>query len=67
VDRTLAVATLSNHWYILDWESFEHNTAFVSSKEHDSFMAGMGQVFDLEVAAPLTSMTLPRCVSDLWS
>jgi hypothetical protein len=30
-------------------------------------MAGMGQVFDLEVAAPLTSMTLPRCVSDLWS
>ena len=29
-------------------------------------MTGMGQVFDLEVAAPLTSMTPPRA-SDLWS
>ena len=52
---------------ILDWESFEHNTAFVNSEEHNSFMAGMGQVFDLKVAAPLTSVTLPRCASDLWS
>ncbi len=67
MDRTLAVATLSHHWYILDWQSFEHNTAFVNSEEYSAFMATMGQVFDSEVAAPLTSMTFPHCASDLWS
>ena len=42
----------------IDWESFEYNTAFTNSEYHNSFMVGVGQVSDLEVAAPLMSMTL---------
>ena len=50
---------------ILDWEAFEHSTAFAGSEEYISFMDGMGHVFDLEAAAPLTSITLPYSASDL--
>ncbi len=65
MDRTLTMVIWSNHDCIQDWESFEHNTAFVDSKAHNSFMTSMGHVFDLKTAAPLTSMTPPRCTSDL--
>ena len=50
---------------ILDWESFEHSTAFAGSKEYVSFMDGMGRVFDLEAAGPLTSIPIP-CSGSQW-
>ncbi|KAJ7468043.1 hypothetical protein FB451DRAFT_1257869 [Mycena latifolia] len=50
-------------WYI-DWESFEHTTAFVASETHASFMAGMAQLFDLKVA-PLTMYS--RFTSDAFA
>lgn len=34
----------------IQWETFEANIAFTNSKGYDSFLAGMGQVFDLQVA-----------------
>ncbi|KAJ7689387.1 hypothetical protein B0H17DRAFT_1202283 [Mycena rosella] len=40
-------------WYI-DWDSFEHVTAFTNSTHYTSFAAGMADVFDLAAAAPLT-------------
>lgn len=43
----------------------DYHTAFVNSEEYSSFLAGMSQVFDLEIAAPFTSTTLPRSASDL--
>ena len=52
---------------MLVWESFEHSTVLVDSEERNSFTAGMGHVFDLEVAAPLTRMALPRSASDMRS
>ncbi|CAD6576652.1 MAG: hypothetical protein ASARMPRED_007812 [Alectoria sarmentosa] len=48
---------LSMHKLKKDWASFEYNSAFVNSEEHNSFVASMGHVFDVEVAAPLTSLT----------
>jgi len=44
----------------IDWESFEHHAAFINSEEYNSFIAGFSQVFDLKVAAPLTSITDPN-------
>jgi hypothetical protein len=44
----------------IDWKSFEHHAAFIDTEEYDSFMAGFSQVFDLKVAAPLTSITDPN-------
>jgi len=51
------MATLLKQWHISDWVSFEQSTAFDNSEEHSSFIAGMGRVFDLEVAAPLKIYT----------
>lgn len=44
----------------IDWESFEHHAAFINTEEYNSFMADFSQVFDLKVAAPLTSITDPN-------
>ncbi|RDW80127.1 hypothetical protein BP6252_04765 [Coleophoma cylindrospora] len=38
----------------IHWESFEHCTAFTKSPERASFTAGLSQLFDLEVEAPVT-------------
>ncbi|KAJ6582888.1 hypothetical protein DFH09DRAFT_1144832 [Mycena vulgaris] len=46
----------------IDWETYEHITAFVNSEAHGPFMGLMGQVFDLDVAAPLMMFT--RLTSD---
>ncbi|KAI9835699.1 MAG: hypothetical protein M1819_001876 [Sarea resinae] len=40
-----------------DWQSSEHHAAFIKSKAYKSFIAGVGQVFALEVAAPLKIYT----------
>ena len=42
----------------VDWETFENSVAFVNSKEHDSLTAGLGQLFDFGVAAPLIRMNV---------
>ncbi|KAE9409656.1 hypothetical protein BT96DRAFT_1012601 [Gymnopus androsaceus JB14] len=51
-------------WYI-DWESMENFTAWANSEAHKTFEAGMGQVFDLEKAAPIMMFT--RFTSDAYA
>ncbi len=53
------IVSSSIYIYISDWESFEHSTAFANSEDYNAFMASMGHVFDLDKAAPLTSMSPP--------
>lgn len=38
----------------IDWESFEHHTAFITSEEHVSFVADSGQLFDIKDSPPVT-------------
>jgi hypothetical protein len=40
----------------IDWESFEYHTTFVNSEEYTAFKAGLSQLFDLKVDAPITRM-----------
>ncbi len=61
VIHVLAMALLSNQVYISDWDSFEHSNAFANSEDYNAFMASMSHVFDLNKAAPLTSMSPPAC------
>ena len=41
----------------LDWESFELYTTFAKSEEHTLLADGLSQVFDFEVATPVTCMS----------
>ena len=42
----------------VDWESVKDVAVFTNSAAYNAFLASMSQIFDLEKAAPLTSMTL---------
>ncbi|MCJ1474094.1 hypothetical protein MMC13_002752 [Lambiella insularis] len=39
--------------WAIEWESLAHHTTFIASEEGTAFTAGLGQVFDLEAAAPV--------------
>ena len=43
-----------------DWESEASHVAFIKSPQYGPFMAGVREVFDLEVAAPVMSTSATR-------
>lgn len=56
---SLRLPPLSNvmSWDATDWESEASHVAFIKSPHYVPFLAAVGEVFDLDVAAPVMSTT----------